>query len=216
MCQLFLRTYRWKIKYKIMKRWSRVITEEVRYERNCNCNRFKISVSHCIVFEVIDSFIWYHSAELQSCQIYLNRFVCGWLRPWGLVRIHWSVSAYITERDFCCYLFNFIFLTSSAVNWQARMMVQMISIEGLCCIHLVLCGEHVECFKFVVNVLNCSGDSEYELVLQTDLYTKRHTQWFYFRVTNTRPNCIYSFKIINLLKSDSLYNYGKNSQFQYM
>ena len=54
-----------------------------------------------------------------------------------------------------------------------------------------------------------SGETDYELLLQTDLYTKRHTQWFYFRVQNTRPNCTYKFQIVNLLKPDSLYNYGQ-------
>lgn len=31
----------------------------------------------------------------------------------------------------------------------------------------------------------------YELYLRADLYTNRHTQWFYFRVTNTRKNISY-------------------------
>jgi hypothetical protein len=29
-------------------------------------------------------------------------------------------------------------------------------------------------------------DTSYDLVLSKDLYTRRHTQWFYFRVQNTR------------------------------
>ncbi len=31
-----------------------------------------------------------------------------------------------------------------------------------------------------------TGEFEYDLLLQTDLYTSKHTQWFYFRVGNTR------------------------------
>lgn len=31
----------------------------------------------------------------------------------------------------------------------------------------------------------------YELYLRPDLYTNKHTQWFYFRVTNTRKNLTY-------------------------
>lgn len=31
----------------------------------------------------------------------------------------------------------------------------------------------------------------YELYLRPDLYTNKHTQWFYFRVTNTRKNVPY-------------------------
>ena len=52
------------------------------------------------------------------------------------------------------------------------------------------------------------GQYEYELVLKTDLYTNRHTQWYYFRVSNTVPGVVYKFRIVNLLKRDSLYNYG--------
>lgn len=41
----------------------------------------------------------------------------------------------------------------------------------------------------------------YELYLRPDLYTNKHTQWFYFRVTNTRKEvpyrlvrvCVYNF-----------------------
>ncbi|XP_055871911.1 uncharacterized protein LOC106075944 isoform X3 [Biomphalaria glabrata] len=52
------------------------------------------------------------------------------------------------------------------------------------------------------------GQYEYELVLKTDLYTQRHTQWYYFRVTNVVPGVAYKFMIVNLLKRDSLYNHG--------
>lgn len=31
----------------------------------------------------------------------------------------------------------------------------------------------------------------YELYLRPDMYTNRHTQWFYFRVSNTRKNVNY-------------------------
>uniref|UniRef100_A0A0L8GH54 Peptidase M14 domain-containing protein n=2 Tax=Octopus bimaculoides TaxID=37653 RepID=A0A0L8GH54_OCTBM len=52
------------------------------------------------------------------------------------------------------------------------------------------------------------GDNDYELYLHCDLYTRSHTQWFYFQVTNTRKNVPYRFTIVNLMKSTSLYNYG--------
>eukprot|EP00050_Salpingoeca_kvevrii_P022230 m.123174 g.123174 ORF g.123174 m.123174 type:complete len:1074 (-) comp9643_c0_seq2:139-3360(-) len=52
------------------------------------------------------------------------------------------------------------------------------------------------------------GDCEYNLTLRTDLFTSRHTQWFYFRVSNMQKGRRYKFNIINLLKPDSLYNYG--------
>ncbi|XP_072473631.1 cytosolic carboxypeptidase 2 isoform X5 [Notamacropus eugenii] len=49
---------------------------------------------------------------------------------------------------------------------------------------------------------------EYELTLRTDLYTSKHTQWFYFRVQNTRKEITYRFTIVNLLKPKSLYTVG--------
>ncbi|XP_013406856.1 cytosolic carboxypeptidase 2 isoform X3 [Lingula anatina] len=52
------------------------------------------------------------------------------------------------------------------------------------------------------------GDYEYELWLRNDLYTNKHTQWFYFRLSNTRPNVKYRFTIVNFMKPDSLYNNG--------
>uniref|UniRef100_A0A1A9VWF8 Peptidase M14 domain-containing protein n=1 Tax=Glossina austeni TaxID=7395 RepID=A0A1A9VWF8_GLOAU len=48
----------------------------------------------------------------------------------------------------------------------------------------------------------------YELYLRPDLYTSRSKQWFYFRVRRTRKNVIYRFSIVNLVKSNSLYNDG--------
>ncbi|XP_069888429.1 cytosolic carboxypeptidase 2 [Dipodomys merriami] len=52
------------------------------------------------------------------------------------------------------------------------------------------------------------GTYEYELTLRTDLYTNKHTQWFYFRVQNTRKDVTYRFTIVNLLKPKSLYALG--------
>ncbi|XP_030055353.1 cytosolic carboxypeptidase 2 [Microcaecilia unicolor] len=52
------------------------------------------------------------------------------------------------------------------------------------------------------------GPYEYELTLRTDLYTSKHTQWFYFQVRNTKKDIQYRFTIINLMKSTSLYSMG--------
>lgn len=49
---------------------------------------------------------------------------------------------------------------------------------------------------------------DYELTLRTDIYTKKHTQWFYFRVRNMKAGVTYRFTIINLMKSSSLYSQG--------
>lgn len=52
------------------------------------------------------------------------------------------------------------------------------------------------------------SDNEYNLILQNDINTKGHTQWFYFRTTNTYQGLKVRFNIINLGKKDSLYNEG--------
>jgi hypothetical protein len=52
------------------------------------------------------------------------------------------------------------------------------------------------------------SDTEYELYMRYDLYTSRHTQWFYFQVKNAKPGRQYRFTLCNFLKSDSLYNSG--------
>ncbi|NXK14775.1 CBPC2 carboxypeptidase, partial [Herpetotheres cachinnans] len=52
------------------------------------------------------------------------------------------------------------------------------------------------------------GPYEYVLTLRPDLYTSKHTQWFYFRVQNTRRDPLYRFTIANLAKPKSLYNEG--------
>ena len=52
------------------------------------------------------------------------------------------------------------------------------------------------------------SDNEYDMVLQNDINTNGHTQWFFFRVSNTRRNQTVKFNILNLAKPDSLYNEG--------
>ena len=50
--------------------------------------------------------------------------------------------------------------------------------------------------------------SEYELVLKPDHNTKNYTQWFYFKISNTRRYREYIFHIINFVKPDSQFNNG--------
>jgi hypothetical protein len=50
--------------------------------------------------------------------------------------------------------------------------------------------------------------SEYELVLKPDYGTRNYTQWFYFRIGNTRRHREYIFHIINFVKPDSQFNDG--------
>lgn len=45
-----------------------------------------------------------------------------------------------------------------------------------------------------------SGEFDYELYLRYDLYTKRNTQWFYFRMQNIRADKKYRFTIVNFFK----------------
>lgn len=53
------------------------------------------------------------------------------------------------------------------------------------------------------------NEFEYDLELKQDHGTVQYiTQWFYFRVGNTKRNHNYKFNIINLCKPDSLYNHG--------
>ncbi|NXG97323.1 CBPC2 carboxypeptidase, partial [Loxia leucoptera] len=52
------------------------------------------------------------------------------------------------------------------------------------------------------------GPYEYVLILRPDLYTAKHTQWFYFRVQNTRREPLYRFTIANMAKPKSLYGQG--------
>merc|ERR1712224_822286 len=51
-------------------------------------------------------------------------------------------------------------------------------------------------------------DFEYDLVLNPDYNTKSHTQWYFFRVANTRRGPEYRFNIINMVKPTSVYNEG--------
>ncbi|KAB0799155.1 hypothetical protein PPYR_07035 [Photinus pyralis] len=48
----------------------------------------------------------------------------------------------------------------------------------------------------------------YELYLRTDLYTNKHMQWFYFKVTHMKKGIVYRFSIVNMTKDESLYNDG--------
>jgi len=52
------------------------------------------------------------------------------------------------------------------------------------------------------------SDHEYNLVLQNDVNSMGHTQWFYFKVGNTTKDLNVKFNMINLGKPDSLFNHG--------
>jgi ribosomal protein L32 len=52
------------------------------------------------------------------------------------------------------------------------------------------------------------SDAEYNLLLQTDINSRGHTQWFFFSVRNTTANMQVRFNLLNFPKSDSLFNHG--------
>ena len=52
------------------------------------------------------------------------------------------------------------------------------------------------------------GPYEYELYLKNDYGTHSCTQWYYFRVQNTRKDVTYRFNLVNFMKPDSTYNKG--------
>ena len=52
------------------------------------------------------------------------------------------------------------------------------------------------------------NDHEYDLILQNDINSKGHTQWFFFRVSNVKKGLKVRFNMLNMIKSKSLYNEG--------
>ena len=50
------------------------------------------------------------------------------------------------------------------------------------------------------------SDSEYDLYMKNDYGTNGFTQWYFFRVQNTRKDKIYRFNLVNFMKPDSNYN----------
>jgi hypothetical protein len=51
-------------------------------------------------------------------------------------------------------------------------------------------------------------ETEYDLLLNPDINSKAHTQWFFFSISNMRKNVEYKFNIINLEKPNSQFNFG--------
>uniref|UniRef100_G3T4A3 AGBL carboxypeptidase 3 n=1 Tax=Loxodonta africana TaxID=9785 RepID=G3T4A3_LOXAF len=57
------------------------------------------------------------------------------------------------------------------------------------------------------------AEYEYQLTVRPDLFTNKHTQWYYFQVTNTQAEIAYRFTIVNFTKPASLYNRGMRPLF---
>lgn len=66
---------------------------------------------------------------------------------------------------------------------------------------------------FPLSFLCIRAEYEYQLTVRPDLFTNKHTQWYYFQVTNTQAEIAYRFTIINFTKPASLYNRGMRPLF---
>ena len=52
---------------------------------------------------------------------------------------------------------------------------------------------------------------EYDLILNPDVNTNHHHQWFYFQVSNMQAHVNYRFNIVNCEKLNSQFNFGSQS-----
>ena len=50
-------------------------------------------------------------------------------------------------------------------------------------------------------------------MMRPDFNSQGFTQWFYFKISNTKQNLTYRFNIANFVKSDSMYNHGMKILF---
>lgn len=48
----------------------------------------------------------------------------------------------------------------------------------------------------------------YDLIMQNDINTKGHNQWFYFKVFNLKRHHRVRFNIVNFIKGESMFSYG--------
>ena len=73
-----------------------------------------------------------------------------------------------------------------------------------CCTYQVYESHRSICFQLLMRqsffFLSNRGEHDYELWLRFDLYTNKHTQWYYFMVQNARPGVYYRFTIMNFMK----------------
>jgi len=51
---------------------------------------------------------------------------------------------------------------------------------------------------------------EYDLIMNADVNSNQHHQWFYFEVRDMKLSVPYRFNIINCEKFNSQFNYGKS------
>lgn len=63
---------------------------------------------------------------------------------------------------------------------------------------------------FRVSLHSSSCRHEYDLILNADINSCQHAQWFYFEVSNMKADVAYRFNIINCEKTNSQFNYGNS------
>lgn len=54
-----------------------------------------------------------------------------------------------------------------------------------------------------------ASNREYDLILNADVNSRHHHQWFYFEVSNMQAGTPYVFNIINNEKPNSEFNFGE-------
>jgi hypothetical protein len=72
--------------------------------------------------------------------------------------------------------------------------------------HTLVFESRFECGN--LSMVSKVSDSEYNLLLQNDINTNGYSQWFFFKVSNTRADAKVKFKILNQYKSNNLYKMG--------
>lgn len=76
-------------------------------------------------------------------------------------------------------------------------------------IETVRFDSHFECGNLLYAYRSSEGPVEtYDLILQNDINTKGHTQWFYFKVHNSKSHNRVKFNIVNFNKAESMFSYG--------
>ena len=75
--------------------------------------------------------------------------------------------------------------------------------------NLVICTQSLKCNGHHLILTAYRNEQEYDLELKFDHNCPGvYSQWFYFKVSNTRRKQVYKFNIVNMVKGDSLFSHG--------
>ncbi|XP_072258804.1 cytosolic carboxypeptidase 4 isoform X2 [Pyxicephalus adspersus] len=129
---------------------------------------------------------WGHSSPLLSCKLEEKKFGSQRIKIFEDIQRHLNPSGLLNRVVFD---------------------LENPSIEEGC--------EQMNCLKFfskfesgnlrkVIQV----REFEYDLIMNADINTNEHHQWFYFEVSAMKANVPYRFNLINCEKSNSQFNYG--------